>query len=434
MRYINRKKTALTREKGFIALLVSVLLMVIMMSVGLAVTYLMVTQYQVYDNALKSLKVRVAAESGVEDALLRLRKAWAYTVPYGFNLASSSIGVDVQTLSAGSKSIIATASSTGGIIKKIRANFNLTDSTNVSFYYGAQVGEGGLEMEPNARIKGNVYANGSIINNSGTAYIDNNVIVAKNGNRLEGIAIGENATVYSCINSTIGNNLTYVSGGSLNNCTVSGSTTQQAGEIPTEDLPIPQSQVAAWKQVAEDGGIWPNDMVIDDDTTLGPLQIGTPLNPKNLSITGKKILRISGTIFVTGDINICVQCKVELDQAAYGATSGVLLTDGKISVDNNAVLQGSGLPGSYLLLLSNNNSVDIDSPAIYIANNSQGAIFYTTQGMISLRNNMKVHEVTGYKIHIKNGATIEYESGLENSFFSSGTGGSWQVSGWEEVE
>jgi hypothetical protein len=423
-------------SRGFIALLLAIFLILVMVGVGLAASFAIVSQYQVYNNTTRSLAVRVAAESGIEDALLKLRKGLGYSSSYSFALSSSTVTVEVASISAGSKSLTATAVY-GGVVKKMRAAFNMSQTANVSFYYGAQVGEGGMTMGNGARVKGNVYANGSVIASNGTAFINNNIIVAKNGNRIEGLDVGSGggtAKAYSCKNSTIRGDLTYVTGGTLDNCTVSSSTIQQAQEIPAEDLPIPQAQVTAWKDVAYNGGVQANDVTVSSNTTLGPLQIGTELNPKNLSITGKKTLKLRGTIYVTGDISICNQCQILLDEAAYGASSGVLLADGKISVENNAVLDGSGLSGSYLLLLSTNNSQNPASPAINVANNAEGAIFYSTDGIIALKNNMKVHEITGYKIDVSNSAEIEYESGLQNAFFSSGTGGSWEVSSWEELE
>jgi hypothetical protein len=69
-----------------------------------------------------------------------------------------------------------------------------------------------------------------------------------------------------------------------------------------------------------------------------------------------------------------------------------------------------------------------------VNNNAAGAIFYTSNGLILLSNNMLAREVTGYKIQIDNNAVIEYESGLESSIFSSGPGGSWIVENWKETE
>jgi len=114
--------------------------------------------------------------------------------------------------------------------------------------------------------------------------------------------------------------------------------------------------------------------------------------------------------------------------------SGVILSDGKITASNGSEQKGSGETGSYIMLLSTNSSLDSGSPAIYVGNNAAGAIFYTTSGLIYLKNNMKAKEITGYKIQIENGAVVEYDSGLQNAQFTSGPGGSWQASDWKEIE
>ncbi|MCH7772418.1 MAG: hypothetical protein IIA49_15620, partial [Bacteroidetes bacterium] len=54
----------------------------------------------------------------------------------------------------------------------------------------------------------------------GTVTVTESVIVARNGRKIDGLTIGKDAEVHSCKDSTITGNLTYVSGGSLQNCTV----------------------------------------------------------------------------------------------------------------------------------------------------------------------------------------------------------------------
>jgi hypothetical protein len=47
---------------------------------------------------------------------------------------------------------------------------------------------------------------------------------------------------------------------------------------------------------------------------------------------------------------------------------------------------------------------------------------------------MKIREATGYKLYLDNNAEIEYEVGLEDTTFSSGPSGGWDVVSWEEIE
>ncbi|KPJ56065.1 hypothetical protein AMJ49_05830 [Parcubacteria bacterium DG_74_2] len=140
-----------------------------------------------------------------------------------------------------------------------------------------------------------------------------------------------------------------------------------------------------------------------------------------------------GTIYVTQDFSIANNATIKLDPD-YSSTSGVVIVDGKSDIKNGSTLQGSGVVGSYLMILSTNPSLDPANPAINVNNNATGAVFYTSLGVIRLRNNMKIREATGYKLYLDNNAEIEYEVGLMNTEFSSGPSGGWIVASWKEVE
>jgi hypothetical protein len=350
-----------------------------------------------------------------------------FSSPYSFKLGNGTTTVEISDIIGGSRTI----TSKGNIsntIKKIQVVYAISKQ-KVSFYYGAQVGAGGLIMGNGSKVLGNVYSNGSVI---GGGMIQNSIIVAGNGNRIEGITVGEDATVFTCKNSIINGNLTYVSGGSVQNCQVKGSISIRPNEIPPRDLPISQSQIDKWKGEAANGGVTTTDISISGTKILGPIQIGTSSNPKNLTVQNGATLIVKGTIYVTGNITFSNGSTIKLD-SSYGSLSGVIISDGVITVENNVIISGSGQPGSYVLILSTKS--DTTNPVINIRNNSAGsAIYYANSGLIYLKNNMVAREVTGYKIQIENNAEIQYESGLEEANFSSGPGGSWEIVSWREIE
>ena len=197
----------------------------------------------------------------------------------------------------------------------------------------------------------------------------------------------------------------------------------QSGEIPSQPLPISQSQIDNWKNDAEAGGTISNLSLSGNQTMfLGPKKI-----IGELSVSNNAILILTGTVYVTGKITISNNGKIKLD-SSYGSLSGVILSDGEISPSNFSELQGSGQTSSYLLILSTSAS---DS-AITVNNNAIGAIFYTTNGGIKVSNNFSAHEAIGYKLIMTNNSTIIYESGLVNVFFTSGPSGGWKVISWQE--
>jgi len=419
-------------QSGFAAFFIAILVLAVMFGIAISLAFLTLGQQRISGNITKSNQSYFIAEAGIEDILLRLAKKMKWSSPYNLNLGGGAATIEISDAIGGSRTITSTGNFSNRI-RKIQIIYKIS-SQKISFYYGAQIGEGGMLMGNNSRVSGNVYSNGSVIPAKGgdKGFIDETIIVAINGNRIEGLIVGEDAKAHTCKDSTIGGTLTYVSGGSLQNCTAGEFIDTQPNEIPAIPLPIPQSQIDSWKQEAEGGGIIFGDYTISGKVTqnLGPVKI-----TGNLLVDNNTTLNMTGTIWVVGNLGIDNGSTIKLDSNSYSLMSGVIVVDGKIKVRPGTYLRGSGGEGSYLLLLSTNPEVfDTSNPAIEIDNNTDAAIFYTTQGLIVLRNNIKAREVTGYKVFLDNNAEILYESGLEEATFSSGPGGSWEVASWKEIE
>ena len=418
-------------QKGFAAIFITILVLVIILGIALSISLLTFGQQKISANIVRSNQAYYIAEAGIEDALLRLKQdPQMSNLSYNFNVAEGTTDVNIPDI-LGSSRIITSQGDNLNRIRKIQIVYAVS-TAEIAFFYGVHIDEGGMEMGNNAVIDGNVFSNGNVISEDNKGFINNTVIVAKNNNKIKGLIVGENALAYSCEDSLIANNLTYVSGGSVTNCDAV-ETIVQPNEIQPEELPISQEQIDDWESEAASINIIEEDVIYNQvGGSLGAVQIGTPSAPKNLTIAINSELKIRGTIYVTGDI-IFNKSIVELDED-YGSFSGVIIADGKITVNTNVVLKDSGEVGRFSLILSTNDSLDLDSPAIYVGNNADAAIFYTTSGLILLKNGMTVKEITGYKIRIENTARVEYESGLKNAIFTSGPGGSWRVRSWKGIE
>src|SRR3989338_7461901 len=410
----------LKNQRGFIASITTLLVLIFILSIATSMSVLVFGRQRISTNTVNSTQSYYTAEAGVEDSLLRLKNNPQMSpLSYSLTINNSTANVVIPAIVGGSRNISSLGSKIG-LTKKTEVVYTL-DSEGVSFFYGAQIGEGGLQMSNSSRINGSVFSNGNVAG-SGSATIENDVIVAGNGHTLSGMRVKGNATVYSCLNSTIDGNLTYVSGGT-NTCTVGGSIVVQSDEIESQPMPISQSQITEWKNDALAGGTMGNVTLSGSQTmSLGPKKING-----NLSISNSAVLTLTGTVHVTGNITISNSAKIKL-ASSYGSLSGVIIADGTISPSNSSALQGSGQTGSYLLVLSTNTS----NSAIAVGNSASGAIFYTSAGGISVSNSFSAREVTGYKLIMSNSATITYESGLANVFFSSGPTGGWKVTDWQE--
>ena len=379
----------------------------------------------IINSKIESVKSYYAAEAGIEDSLLRLNNGMQFSASNTLFIDGNSATTEISD-SMGSSRTITSEGNANDKIRKLSVNYTITTS-EISFFYGAQAGEGGITMGNNSIIEGNVFSNGSI---SGSGTITNTVTVATNGNGISDVEVGDNAYVYSCSNADIENTLYYVSGGSITNCDYENIVDLGPEEIEPEAMPVSQEQITDWKNEASNGGTFSGDYTISGGETvsLGPIKI-----TGNLIVNISAVLNVTGLIYVEGDILINNNVILKLD-SNFGSLSGIIISDGKISVQNGAAVQGSGEENSFLMLLSTNNSLDPSSPAIDVRNNAAAAIFYASNGMINLNNNINIREATGYKLALSNNAVVSYSSGLANANFSSGPGGSWQVENWEEIE
>ena len=419
-------KIIIKTNKGFIAIFATILVLITGLIIITGVASIVFSNIQAMRNNIYSAKAYYVAEAGIEDTLLRLVKGMNLPSSNSLTIEGGTATIEISESIGGSRTII----SKGDLlnrIRKIRVIYIIT-TDHVSFYYGAQVGDGGMMMENNSRIKGNVFSNGSIVGVGGKGYIDYSAKVATIGNRIEGLIIGQDAYTHNCKDSDIAGIL-YFSGGGQENC----NATQGIKDHPVQEtasLPISDEQIDKWKSDALGGGIFSNNYVVSGGAIdyLGPRKI-----EGNLTLQNNSTLILTGTVWVTGNIILNNESMLKLDNR-YGYASGLIIADGKIDVINGTNIQGSGQEGSYTMLIGTSSLLDPSNPAIDVKNNAEGAIFFASHGLIRLRNNMLVREVTGYKLYLDNNAIVEYETGLEDVGFSSGPGGSWKLSGWQEIE
>jgi len=406
-------------QKGFAALFVTILVLAIMLGLGFSITILVLGEQQISKNIVRSTQSYYIAEAGIEDALWRLKEVPKMAgLSYNFNVGNDSVDVNIPDIVGGSRTIISQGDMSNRI-KRIEVVYEI-DSEEISFHYGAQVGDGGMQLDNNSIVNGNIFSTGDI-NVTGNAIITDTVMVAGLTNSITGVNINGDAHVDTCNNSTILGDLYALND---NSCNYSSFIFQAAPDpIP---LPISDSQITQWKEEAEAGGIIAGDYNLSgsDKASLGPKKI-----QGNLLLEDNSQLTIEGTIWVVGNVNVKNNAEVHLDDF-YGGTSGVLISDGIIILENNSISSGSGQPGSYLMYVS----ISPSNPAIELKNNTVVDIIYTSNGWITIENNADLREAIGYGIYLKNNAEISYEVGLVNVFFTSGPGGSWKVKTWEEIE
>ena len=195
--------------------------------------------------------------------------------------------------------------------------------------------------------------------------------------------------------------------------------------------PLSDATIAGWKSDAAAGALTVGDGIISGPgiTSIGPAKYSG-----NLTIS--KTVTITGTIWVTGNLTISPSKNVSLS-SSYGSNSGVIVVDGKITIGSNAHVNGNGTAGSYLMLVSTNNSVDTASPAISFANNSnESALFYAPYGLIKATGSTNVPQMTAYEVSLNGTMVLNYNSLLSSLSVLSGTSTSsgYNISSWLESQ
>ncbi len=445
-------KKECSSEFGFAAILALFMVTGMILIVTFSLNSIILTKRQIGKNLVSSAQSYYSAESGIEDAVLRKLKN--YNLPSGvLNLDGASITQSISQ--TGNVVTVNSLSSLSQDIRKLKAILVIT-TDNISFYYGVQVGEGGIGMSNNSTISGNIYSNGKIEGATG-AKITGDAYVS-GGYKIKNVTVGLSAHANTIESSQICGDAYYqtIDASSLNflnNPTAPpcsspltlGTAHPGSSDPVAQAMPISSTNIANWEASAVAGGVY-SDAAHCSPTgniTIGPAKLACDFTPA----VGIKIT-VSGTVWVEGDINLANSIKMELANS-YGANSGVMIADkpssqttkGVISTGNNVIICGSSgynsstgacnaSNGSYLLLLSTRSNGE----AVDISNNVIGGIFYAANGSADISNNTSIKEVTAYQLNLNNNAAVTYESGLASAAFSSGPGAGWKINSWNETQ
>lgn len=199
-----------------------------------------------------------------------------------------------------------------------------------------------------------------------------------------------------------------------------------------QGYPVSDANIADWKREAEVGGITTGNLTVGSSgATLGPNKI-----TGDLVVNGGGTLTLSGTVWVQGNITLTGGGKIKLSPL-YAANSGIILADGIVDLIGGGSLTGSGVSGSYLMILTTSNCPANptcgSSDAMKVSGGSGAVVLNAQKGVMSLSGGVSANAATAYQITASGGTTITYQNGLANMNFSSGPSGGWNVSSLKEV-
>lgn len=176
----NSRSKRIASQKGAALLIAILFFLIISVTIVVGSAGTVIASRKSAQNLIKSKASYFASEAGTEDALYRVKKNKQISNPEITMLNDGTVSVTVNDSGGGEKEIIARAD-----VSSDARNIKTAVSTGegYDFFYGAQVGEGGLEMNENASVQGaggatgNVYSNGPV-NGASNANITGNLTVA----------------------------------------------------------------------------------------------------------------------------------------------------------------------------------------------------------------------------------------------------------------
>ncbi len=185
-------------------------------------------------------------------------------------------------------------------------------------------------------------------------------------------------------------------------------------------MPIPEGIIQDWKKFAATGGTQGSFLASGGTNTLGPKKIDG-----DFTLDNGASLTMSGTLWVTGNILLQNNCHITLD-SGYAGNSGVIVTDGTVTINNGCIFTGAGANSNILLLTTKDAKT---SYSMSIGNNSSGVFYYAAKSLINFANNSSAQVAAAWGASLSPGTTITYSSVVASSTFSAGPGGGWQVNG-----
>ena len=398
------------------------------------------------------------AEAGSEDAFYRIKNSFPVSYPATFSIDDVTASISVNITGVNEQEIISEGNATNHIRTVLK---DVTVADGFSFHSAVQVGNGGLGLNDNAVVVGNVYANARVKAVGNNTRIDGGVVSAGPGGVIEHITAfgdayaheikGESRICGDAYYQVIDGSSSSFIGNPGSPCPTPYTLgTAYAGSVdqPLADMPIPDSLLDEWESQAVAGGPiidTPCPYKITSGTvSLGPIKIDCDLEVSGNFTT----VILEGTVWVNGNFTINNNPKFRVSDEVGNKSVPVIVRSvanpvqrGLITLNNSPQFFGSqtdGIPNpdSYVMFVSRNIGAESASgdKAIVAGNNIGGnLLIYAPHGEIELSNNVILRSVTAHTLTLRNNVQVQYSIGLGQPLFTSGPGGQWKIKRWHEI-
>jgi len=445
-------------------------------------------------NIAGSTKAFYAANSGIEDVLITMGSISSGDLPYKYNLivdddnpgyevkANVEIKSETETeIEEGvfeKKREIISTGTYGNFIRKIKVTVKST-LIQPDFTRFIQAGNGGIQIGQNVKISSlvedefinvssksfllgrNNSASGSECTNASSGIIGNVFAgdkISKLGTNGSGPCIAGNAYAKSLDYCRVLGAVFSEEDPSINcpydrGCDINDDPNCKLPDIDNLTLPdIGINHIEDHLEAIEN--IWNRDCVIDggtnDCSTLnddGSSTIGNMIIEGDLETNSNSILKLSGHIWVKGNVTFDSNQKIEIDPTYKNDSSLILLADGKINTSANTHFYSDIFEdiNRYLLVASKYGSEDLvggicegasGDNAIFIEPNVQSILFYAMQGCAYIQATASeefLGAILAEGVYIDNNVVMKYDSNLKNAKFYLGGEGGWKILSFTEV-
>ncbi len=372
-----------------------------------------------------------AAESGINEALALLAQDTPMSSQH-LNINNNLVEIEIMPNPADpfQRIITSTAVHPTGKIRKLQVIAD-TDDWAAGFDYAVQGGVGGVILENNSDIYGDIYSNGAIKNTSAANSVCNNNCSVITGNvwtadpqgiRRINVAkdAGAEGNIYAhqILLSRIAGDAEYQNIDSKS--VVEGISTIVSTDPPPKPFPIDSNDIQVWKDNISDSGnttITPNAAGCDAAHNVGfyclpageTRTIGNQVIDGGLYMDIGSSLILTGNVWIKGNIDLRNNGNISIDPS-LGNGSAVMISDGNITVLNNLTISGTGNEKSFILMISTSSS--IDPPAILGSNNSESIVFVAIDGRLRVENGASLNAVLAKEIYLEENSEINYNPDL----------------------
>ena len=187
-------KKTMSHQGGAALLIIVIFLLSISTVIISGFSQPLIREYNRTKNIITSTGAYYLAEAGNEDAYYRLKNGMQTSPTWTIALNDATTTVSVST--SGNTSEIISVADKDSYIRKVKTTVS-TSQTSAEFYYGAQVGEGGIIMKQNSKIKGVGAATGDVMSNG--AIEGDNVSNIITGDAIVSCSIAEDAVAQAIV-------------------------------------------------------------------------------------------------------------------------------------------------------------------------------------------------------------------------------------------